>query len=182
MEGREYRQLIAKDVTERYRIIGDLKKENAHLMDIQRRMKAVSNLSADMFTAEEQARARAALHNQLGQVLLMGQYYLNHPERSDPEMVYFVTRQMNRFLLGEAAEPDAAQRDSLTEAAALAGSIGVTVVLEGAEPQETELRTLLAQAVTECAANTVKHAEGDHLTVSMLVEDADFTVTLRNNG
>lgn len=41
---------------------------------------------------------------------------------------------------------------------------------------------MLAQAVTECAANTVKHAEGDRLTVSMQVEDADFTVTLRNNG
>ena len=177
-----YRQLIAKDVTERYRIIEELKEENAHLKDIQRRMKEMSQLSADMFTAEEQARAKAALHNQLGQMLLMGQYYLNHPESTDPELVYLATRQMNRFLLGEAADTDTMQKDTLTEVAALAKTIGVTVVTEGNEPQDEEIRAVLAQAITECAANTVKHAEGDRLTVRMEADGAGFIVTLGNNG
>lgn len=178
----EYRQIISKDVTEKYRIIEDLKEKNEHLKDLQRRMKAVSDLSADMFIGEEQARAKAALHNQLGQVLLMGQYYLNHPEKTDPELVCFTTRQMNRFLLGEAAEPDELPADALAEASALAGAIGVSVVLSGKEPQEAKMREMIAQAVTECAANTVKHAEGDCLTVRTEERGAKLVVTITNNG
>lgn len=182
---RTYRQITARDVTERYRIIEELKEKNARLQDIQRRMKAVSDLSGDMFVEEEQQRARATLHNQLGQVLLMGRHYLEHPEKTDANLVYMVTRQMNRFLLGEAVEPREkapGAMDALSEAIAMAGSIGVTVHLKGNVPSETYIRGLLAQAITECAANTVKHAEGDRVNVDIAESDEGVLITLTNNG
>ncbi|MBR5659659.1 MAG: hypothetical protein IKX10_09725 [Lachnospiraceae bacterium] len=182
---RTYRQITARDVTERYRIIEELKEKNVRLQDIQRRMKAVSELSGDMFVEEEQQRARATLHNQLGQVLLMGRHYLEHPERTDANLVYMVTRQMNRFLLGEATGPREkapGAMDELSEAIAMAGSIGVTVRLKGNAPTEAYIRGLLAQAVTECAANTVKHAEGDCVTVDIAESDEGVLLTLTNNG
>lgn len=182
---RTYRQITARDVTERYRIIEELKEKNARLQDIQRRMKAVSELSGDMFVEEEQQRARATLHNQLGQVLLMGRHYLEHPEKTDANLVDMVTRQMNRFLLGEATGPREkapGAMDELSEAIAMAGSIGVTVRLKGNAPTEAYIRGLLAQAVTECAANTVKHAEGDCVTVDIAESDEGVLLTLTNNG
>ena len=168
MDEKEYRQLTARDVTERYRAIEELREKNERLRDIQRRMRAVSDLSGDMFVAEEQAKARVALHNQLGQVLLMGKHYINHPERTDPKLVYLATRQMNRFLLGEAEEPRAEDQDELSEAIRMAKSIGVTVQINGEAPQEAKIRGIIAQTITECAANTVKHAEGDALSVELM--------------
>lgn len=182
---RTYRQITARDVTERYRIIDELKEKNERLQDIQRRMKTVSALSGDMFVEEEQQRARATLHNQLGQVLLMGRHYLTHSEKTDANLVYMVTQQMNRFLLGESEgfrEKSPANMDSLSEAIAMAGSIGVTVHLSGNVPEEAYIRDVLAQAITECAANTVKHAEGDCVNVDIAESEEGVLLTLTNNG
>lgn len=170
--------LSASDVTERYRILDELREKNARLQEVQRRMKSVSDLSAEMFTAREEANARAALHNELGQVLLMGRHYLDHPDSTDAQQIYLTTQQMNRFLLGDAPEPETEKKDVLHQVQMLAKSIGVMVAMAGEAPEEENLRELLAQAIRECAANTVKHAEGDHLSVTV----TGHTFTLRNNG
>ena len=173
-----YHQITASDVTERYRIIDELKENNEHLQDIQQRMKAVTELSGDMFVEQESATARAALHNQLGQVLLMGSYYLDHPESADANMVYMTTAQMNSFLLGEAEKPETEREDAVKEASAAALRIGVTVQSEGSVPENPAFERLLAQAVTECAANAVKHADGTVLYVKL----SENTAVLTNNG
>ncbi len=172
----EVDRIRATDVTERYRILEALEEKNAHLQDIQRRMKAVAERSGDMFVAQEEANARVALHNQLGQVLLMGLQCIEHPERTDAQVVWLTTQQMNAFLLGEAGAPAQEKTDPVRDAIAIAGSIGVSVELRG-EPGQP-LRRLLAQAISECAANAVKHAQGDKLTVT--AAERQFTVV--NNG
>ena len=118
-------------------------------------------------SAPKEAAARSALHNELGQVLLMGRHYIEHPESTDRAMVALMTRQMNRFLLGESETTRPPEEDALRQAIRLAESIGVTVALSGEAPQEASLRALLAQAIRECAANTVKHAEGDRIEVAL---------------
>ena len=176
--GREYSCLTAIDVTERYRVTEELKAKNAHLQEIRRRMQAVSDLSGDMFVAQEEAAARAALHNQLGQVLLMGRHYLEHPDDTDANLVYITTTQMNAFLLGEYKEPKNEQNDLLTEVLWMARSICVTVDINGSLPEQASKRTILAHAIQECAANTVKHAHGDRLNVTL----SENEIVITNNG
>ena len=182
----EYQQIIARDVTQQYRIIDELKDKNERLKDIQKRMKAVSDLSADMFVAEEQAKARAALHNQLGQVLLMGRYYLKNRSVADPEQVYAITQQMNRILLGEAEDEGKAVTDPLTEAVTMAGGIGVSVHMNEDVHADMRLREILSVAIIECAANTVKHAGGDSLTATCYLRNTlrsrIYEITITNNG
>ena len=144
-------------------------------------MKAVTDLSGDMFVAQEEADARAALHNQLGQVLLMGRYYIEHKDSTDPEMVYLATRQMNQFLLGESVKPYSGEEEELALAVNMAGSIGVKVVIEGEAPKNSKIRKILAGAVTECAANTVKHAEGDTVNID-ISKDSKTVIVITNNG
>jgi len=170
--------ISAADVTERYRILSELREKNTRLQEVRRRMKSVSDLSAEMFTAQEEAGARAALHSQLGQVLLMCRHWLDHPESTDARQIYLTASQMNRFLLGDIGEPDPEPADVLEQARTLAGSIGVRVEISGEAPREENLRNLLAQAIRECAANTVKHAEGSLLSVAVSGHTFRFT----NNG
>ena len=191
--GSEYVQITAADVTERYRIIDELKEKNARLQDIQSRMKAVTDLSGDMFVAQESAAARAALHNQLGQVLLMGSYFLEHPESADAGMVYMTTSQMNSFLLREAEDPGKEKGDMLSDAVSAAERIGVSVNVKGSVPDHPVFCRLLSQAVRECAANAVKHAGGTTLFVVLRDEgtadtapesnkNKQLTAVLTNNG
>jgi hypothetical protein len=181
-QGRDYDRTSAVNVTQRYRITEELREKNAHLQQIQRRMKEASDLSAEMFVKQEEASARSALHNELGQVLLMGRHYVLHPENTDSAMVALMTRQMNSFLLGESRAPAAEAEDELRRAISTAASIGVSVELKGAAPEEGRLRAVLAAAIRECAANAVKHAEGDRL-FAAITRTADGTVmTVTNNG
>ncbi len=195
LEEKEYDQITATDVTERWRIIEELEEKNARLQDLQRRMKAVSELSRDMFMAQEEANARATLHNQLGQVLLMGRHFLNNAESTDVGIVRDATLQMNRILLGEATEPYVKEADPLTQAIAMANSIGVRVDLEdaaqgvkqtvGAIAEKIKMQNgaeMLAQAIIECAANTVKHAEGDCITVRVSQGEDGLLFAITNNG
>ena len=181
-EGSDYDRISAVNVTERYRITDELRKKNAHLLDIQRRMRQTADLSGEMFVRQEEVAARTALHNELGQVLLLGRHYLEHPECADAAMVALLTRQMNSFLLGEskASKPDA--QDELQHAVRMAGSIGVTVEIKGETPEEGRQRSLLGAAIRECAANTVKHAEGDTLNVEISENASRILMTLTNNG
>ena len=183
-EGRSYWRTSAVNVTERYRITDELREKNAHLQEIRRRMKEAAELSGEMFVKQEEAAARSALHNELGQVLLMGRYCLEHPESTDKSVVALMTRQMNRFLLGESRPPEPGGPDELSRAIRMAGSIGVTVEIRGEAPTAGKARSLLAQAIRECAANTVKHAEGDRIAVILSERDKakDLLVTIRNNG
>ena len=57
-------------------------------------------------------------------------------------------------------------------------SIGVRAEIHGELPEEPAHRILLAHAVQECAANAVKHAEGDRIEIT--VSGQDFRIT--NNG
>ncbi len=180
--GTQYEQITATDVTERYRIIDELEAKNERLQDIQRRMKAVTELSGDMFVAQEEADARAALHNQLGQVLLMGRHYINHKDSTDPKVVYMATRQMNLFLLGESEEPYRGEDDALTMAVSMANSIGVRIDMTGTAPKDPDVRKILARAITECAANTVKHAEGDRVKVDLRDDEGKTFIAITNNG
>ena len=178
----EYEQLTASDVTAPYRIMEELRGKNDHLQELQRRMKEVSDLSGDMFIAQEEAAARTALHNQLGQVLLMGRHTLEHPDSTDAELVRMATLEMNRFLLREAEAPSGSQTDRFQQSLALAKSIGVQTEILGSLPENPAYRALLAQAVQECAANAVKHAEGDRLVLRPEENEKEWIVRITNNG
>ena len=180
--GTEYEQLTASDVTAPYRIMEELRDRNEHLQELQRRMKEVSDLSGDMFIAQEEAAARTALHNQLGQVLLMGRHTLEHPDSTDAELVRMATLEMNRFLLREAEVPSESRTDRLQQALAMAKSIGVQTEILGPLPENPAYRALLAQAVQECAANAVKHAEGDRLVLRPEENEKEWIVRITNNG
>ena len=178
----EYEQLTASDVTAPYRIMEELRDRNEHLQELQRRMKEVSDLSGNMFIAQEEAAARTALHNQLGQVLLMGRHTLEHPDSTDADLVRMATLEMNRFLLREAEVPSESRTDRLQQALAMAKSIGVQTEILGPLPENQAYRALLAQAVQECAANTVKHAEGDRLVLRPEENEKEWSVRIANNG
>jgi two-component sensor histidine kinase len=179
-DGKDYDRTSAVNVTERYHITEELREKNAQLQDIQHRMKEASALSSEMFVKQEEAAARTALHNELGQVLLMGRHYLEHSDSTNAALVALITKQMNRFLLGEGDAPDPNAGDELQQAVHMAGSIGVTVEMTGEAPKK--LHSLLAAAIRECAANTIKHAEGDRLFVEITGNAGERRITITNNG
>ena len=174
-------QITATDITEQARILENLREKNRKLKDIQLRLKVYNRQAGRIIIAQELLNARMTVHDQLGSVLLESRHYLNDPTSIDEALLLQALRNANTYLLRE-YEGDDADADPLTEAVGMAQAMGVKVALTGIPPTEAVPRGILAAAIRECAANTVKHAEGDRLTVDARRTDAGYTFALCGNG
>ena len=143
-------------------------------------MKAVAAYERSLIAAREGIKARTAVHNQLGSVLLCGRHYLEHPERVKADELLRLLDYSSFFQLVEAKKKKA--ENAVYEAMHFAKRIGVDVQLTGAVPEQLRFRNLLAQAIEQCAANTVRHADGDTLSVTLTETSAHCTAAFRNNG
>ncbi len=181
MDGQEYSQFTATDVTEQARITADLRERNAKLWEVQYRMKAYHARAADMFMDEELLNARAKVHDDLGHLLLMGRNYLAHPENSSEQELLEMTKQLNGSLLADAEAP-ATPPDRYAEALKRAGRLGVHLRITGNVPSDGRGRSLIGQALNECVANAVKHAGGDTVCLTLMEERGFMTAVLTNNG
>lgn len=182
VDGVDYRQLTAADITEQYRVTEELARKNARLRDIQIRMKAWAVEASGLATSREILTARTTVHDEVGHVLLRARHYFEHPEAAETRTLLALTRRTNELLLREAEEPDDAGRDELADALALARGIGVTTEMIGTPPEAGEARALLARALRECAMNARKHAGADRVTLTLSEKDNVLTAVFENNG
>ena len=178
---KHFEQITASDMTDAYQITQELTANNRHLKDVQYRMKAVAAYERSLIAAREIIKARTAVHNQMGSVLLSGKYYLDHPDGMNETELLRLLEYNNYFLLLE-AENREKEADALQKALKTAQRIGVTVEISGTLPEQETARDILAQAVEQCAANTVRHAEGDRVTVTLTETDTQLSAEFRNNG
>ena len=178
---KHFEQIIASDMTDAYQITQELTANNKHLKEVQYRMKAVAAYERSLIAAREIIKARTAIHNQMGSVLLSGKFYLDHPDGMNEAELLRLLEYNNYFLLRE-AENQEKEADALQKALKTAQRIGVTVEIKGPLPKQETARDILAQAVEQCAANTVRHAEGDCVTVTITEADTQLTAEFRNNG
>ena len=125
--------------------------------------------------------ARMTVHDRMGGVLLSGKYFMDHPEDMKEEELLRLLEYNNYFLLGEAEQPGK-KEDLLEEALRTAKRIGVTVDLRGSIPECEPARSLLARAIEQCAANAVRHAGGDLLTVRIIKDETGVSAAFTNNG
>ncbi len=181
VNGREYDQLTAADMTEKYRVTKELRDKNEHLREVQFRMRSVAARERSLVAAREVMNARMTVHDRMGGVLLSGKYYLDHQENVKEGELLRLLEYNNRFLLGEVEQPDA-QGDPLENALRMARRIGVGVEITGALPEAGPARALIAQAIDQCASNAVRHAGGERLTVAITGSETDVAATFSNNG
>ena len=109
-------------------------------------------------------------------------------DKSDAGLSDTLRKSAARFRYIEAEAPPDAQAgpsgtgDLLRQTLAMARSIGVQADIRGSLPQDPARRILLARAIQECAANAVKHAEGDRLDIRLDENEGNLLIRISNNG
>ena len=181
VEGAPYVQLTAADVTHQAEITEELSKKNKTLMDIRRRLDIYNKQAERIVIAQEFLAARMAVHSEVGNMLLEGRHYLKDPDSFDEEVLLRALKNTNTFLLRE-YERKNVESDSLAEALEAAETIGVEVALSGAIPEKDPQRMILAAAISECASNTAKHADGERLSVKIQQGEGRIAYTLVSSG
>ena len=174
-------QLTAEDITEQAGILKELQEKNRKLKDIRLRLEIYNRQAERIIIAQELLTARMTVHDELGHILLESRHYLADPGAFVDAMLLQALKNTNTYLLREYEQDDTA-RDALADAIDMAETIGVEVTLTGRIPREEPGRGLLAAAIQECAANTVKHAGGTAMSVQIRAEKDGTRFSLQNNG
>ena len=181
VDGKPYKQYTATNITDQTAVTKELEEKNKKLREIHMRLELYNHKADKIIVAQELLTARMAVHNEVGNVLLESRHYLKDPTSIDEELLLQALKNTNSYLLREYEEDDT-ERDPLSDALEAAETIGVDVLLSGEIPKTDPARRILAAAITECASNAMKHANGDKLTVDIMKTDKVYRFGLISNG
>ena len=181
VDGEPYLQMTAAEITRQAAVTQELEQRNEKLRDLHMRLDLYNRQADRIIIAQELLTARMAVHNEVGNVLLESRHYLRDPASFDEGKLLQALKNTNTYLLRE-YEQDDTGRDPLTESMETADAIGVDVLLSGPIPAKDPYRAVLAAAIRECATNTVKHANGDSLSVQIRDHGAFLSYRIESGG
>lgn len=177
----EISELVAFHVTEQYRLRRELDTRNQRLSQVNVRLRQYSQ-EVERVTAENEIlNAKIQVHDDVGRALLAFRSYFAQPEESrNRESVLLLWRYTIGVLKKETVP--ARQRDGWQLLQEAAKAVDVAIELNGKLPEAGTAREICMTALHECLTNTVKHAEGNRLFLSVREGPNGFTVELTNNG
>ena len=177
--GAPIHMLVAADVTELYQKTCTLRSLQDELAGLNQRLTVYYQDAAALTTQKEILEARVRLHDEMGATLLMMQrYLLQGGTEEDRSGLESRLRSSISFLKSESP----AARDEIRMIFDAAGQLNVSITIHGQLPETEPQRHILATALHECLTNTLRHAHGDALDVTVAEEADNLCVSLTNNG
>lgn len=175
------RELVAYNITAQYQLGQELDERNRSLAAVNERLHRYS-LEIDKTTRQQEIlRAKMRVHDEVGRSLLAFRTYLMQSDRErDREGLLSLWHYTITVLRNEASP--AKENNEWEQLQKAAQAVDVTIEQEGELPADERQRSILIRAVHECLTNTVKHADGNRLYLSVSrVQDCVIAI-LRNNG
>lgn len=180
--GQSARQIVASDVTQEHAMNRQLHEENRRVAQLNLRLRRYGAQICELTREKETLAARVRIHDDFGQALLAARRLgAQQGDARQREQVLALWRTSLALLRGTGEkEPPAAGLGALVEAAR---AVGVAVTAEGPQPAaDSPAAALLLHAAHECLTNTVRHAGGTALHISLSREGGRLVAVLTNDG
>lgn len=184
VDGNNYIQVQAMDVTELHEKRAELERDNQALTEAnQRAQKLYAEL--DQIVREKETLAlKIKVHDDMGQCLLATRNLL----MQDSSLEDFRSggrrwaQTLQRIIAADRSRCSAGESDPLLGLIASAAEIGIQVRVQGRLPAMEENARLMIAAMRECATNTVRHAGGREMTVQIAQTQKADVVVITNDG
>ena len=177
--GRTIHELLAFDVTQKYRLTEELREKQNKVQKINRRLKALNTSIQYIIMDRETLQIKIHIHDSFGKMLLMTRHYLADPEHTDTKEMLSLWRRNIALLKNE--ERESWQEPcffSLTHA----DSLGIRIELSGELPEDETLISVADTAITVHVTNVLRHAEGDTAYISIEQTPEGYVMHFTNNG
>lgn len=172
--------VTAEDITEQYQKTQMLALRQSRVQALNEELVEYGRRIVSSITAREILNAKVKLHDELGSNLLASKrYILSGGTEADAKAIREALRQNLQYLRRE-TEPTA--RDEYEVIMETAEKLNMKIRVTGSLPEEESLRHIIVTGIHECLTNTIRHARGDELTVSLSETDAYLTAVFTNNG
>ena len=179
--GAQYTQITAADVTELIQEQDQLKADNAKLEEANERFRLLFEQMPEIIRKEETLAMKLRVHDDIGHSILAARRALLRQASLEEIRASAALWEQSIAVLYRSNQMTV-QLEPMEAAEKRAEEMGVRVLLQGSQPQALEIRTLIALAIRECAANCARHAGGTELYVRVRSESRRTEVILTNNG
>ena len=174
--GQPMAEMLAYDVTERYNDLVELRQRNETLEKVNHELRGYLDNMNSIVREREVLAAKTRLHNEVGQSLLAIEAYL---KESDGDREALMQQLRQTILLLQSDVPDE-QQDRMADLYRAAKALNLEIKLDGEIPQNW--KPLIEVAIHECLTNTVKHARGRLVQVTVTQDGETDVITLTNDG
>ena len=181
IDGKTVYEIVAANVTERYRLTKELEQKLEELKAVNKRLVAYGDNVAELTREKELLAAKIRIHDDMGKLLLATKRKLAEPtgETEQKQMICFWQAEIAAL---KSTRPRT-KKDNLQVITGAAKLVGVTVKFCGEQPKaNTVNEKILIAAMHECLTNTVSHANGKTMTVSAVNKDGKYTIIITNDG
>lgn len=178
---KEYRRMVAFDVTEEESINSGIERMN-HFLDVANTelVAAVEN-AREVSRNEAILRMRSRVHDTVGQRLSILHRYLEDDD-PDPEKLACVV-DLARTVVEDLAEPDDIDAEGALRAIESSFSlVGIVISVEGPLPCRPEVAIAFVDVVREAATNAAKHGQAHRVDVSLGESSGCYTLSIQNDG
>ena len=179
--GVRYTQVTAADVTELMRRQTELNEENTKLAEVNDRLRRLFEQMPEIICEEETLEMKQRVHDNIGHSILAARRALYRQSGLASLKESAVLFEQTIAVLYRSNQIRA-ESDSLETAIGKSSEMGVRVLIEGEISDMLGMQSLAALAITECAANCVRHADGTELYVHFGQSFGHAELILTNNG
>lgn len=177
--GREYIQLTASDVSERWRMTEELEAQQIALLARSGELRDATENIHELCREEEALRMKSRFHDVLGHRVALLLRALRENKEPDETLLSDLSLEVESEPAGGAAAESKKRIDTLQSA--LLG-VGVELSITGELPEDAGLSSLAADIITEGSTNAVRHGFPSRVDVLLESSSGAFSVTITNNG
>ncbi len=172
--------MTAADISELYAKTRDLEQMQKRVAALGEKLLKVNRNIVATTAAREILNAKVKIHDTFGNNLLAISRYLTYGGTEEKKAELMASLRTDISILKN--DRDTQTQDEYALLFATARRLGLTIRTEGALPEQDPIRHIVATAIHESMTNTLRHAHGDALTVSVTETETAVIVTLTNNG
>ncbi len=179
IDGAEYCEFTGTDISTEYELTEELESRRDRERVLNSRLKALVDTIEYVTMNRELLQLKTALHDNIGQSILICKRYLYAPESVDRQRMLDFWSVNIRHLIND--EPEAWELPYYVISRE-AGRLGISLDIKGRLPDEKSLIPIVDSAISVQVGNTLKHTGGTKVEVGAYESPGEYLITLRNDG
>lgn len=179
VNGVEMFELTASEIGTEYKLTSELEAKRDRARVLNSRLKALMKTIEYVSMNRELLKLKTALHDNIGQSILIAKRYLYSPDSVDKNRMLEFWQDNVKHLINDEPEEWELPYYVISKEA---DRLGIKLDIIGELPKERRLIPVVDAAVSAQVGNTLKHTNGTTVTVAVSDTGEDYRIVLTNDG
>ena len=172
-------ELTASEISTEYKLTGELEAKRDMAKVLNSRLKALMGTVEYVSMNRELLKLKTALHDNIGQSILLAKRYLYSPDSVDRQRMLEFWQDNVKHLINDEPEEWELPYYVISKEA---DRLGIKLSIIGELPGERRLIPVVDAAVSAQVGNTLKHTNGTTVTIAVSDKGDSYCIVLTNDG